>query len=223
MKILIFINVMLLCISVPGIALAITLRQGDLLFQDLDCGELCNAITTVTSGYNNLEISHVGMVVSINNGLEVIEAHKNRVQLTPLSNFLQRSVDIDKKPRVIVGRLISKYRYLIPEAVRHALSWQGLPYNYNFSPHNDYRRFYCSQLIQDAFKLANHSKIIFNNHKMTFKSNGRTLKDWHDYFKLIKSQIPEGQLGTNPGMMSRSQNINIIFSYSDKMRKVNKN
>eukprot|EP00121_Abeoforma_whisleri_P005710 Awhi_evm1s5180 len=40
-------------------------QPGDLLFQDLDCVELCDAITSVTFGYENTQVSHVGMVVFV--------------------------------------------------------------------------------------------------------------------------------------------------------------
>ena len=36
------------------------LKNGDLLFQDLDSSPLCDAIEKVTSGFNNLNFSHIG-------------------------------------------------------------------------------------------------------------------------------------------------------------------
>jgi len=38
------------------------LQPGDLLFQDLDCGPLCDAIEKVTTGYQGANFSHVGIV-----------------------------------------------------------------------------------------------------------------------------------------------------------------
>ena len=35
-----------------------TLKEGDLLFQDLNCGELCDAIETVTQGVDGKDFSH---------------------------------------------------------------------------------------------------------------------------------------------------------------------
>ena len=37
-------------------------KSGYLLFQDLDCGELCDAIKWVTKGVNGKEFSHLGLV-----------------------------------------------------------------------------------------------------------------------------------------------------------------
>ena len=38
------------------------LRPGDLLFQDLDAGPLCDAIEKVTTGYRGANLTHVGVV-----------------------------------------------------------------------------------------------------------------------------------------------------------------
>ena len=40
-----------------------SLQDGDLLFQDLNCGELCNAIEAVTEGVNGKDFSHCAIVV----------------------------------------------------------------------------------------------------------------------------------------------------------------
>ena len=37
-------------------------RTGDLLFQDIDCGGLCDAIEKVTAGVKGYHFSHVGLV-----------------------------------------------------------------------------------------------------------------------------------------------------------------
>ncbi|MHC4724324.1 MAG: hypothetical protein ACYS9V_08765 [Planctomycetota bacterium] len=37
-------------------------KEGDLLFQDLDCGPLCDAIEKVTTGYQGSNFSHVGIL-----------------------------------------------------------------------------------------------------------------------------------------------------------------
>ena len=50
------------------------LREGDLLFQNLNCGALCDAIETVTEGVDGKDFSHCGIVVELNDSLKVIEA-----------------------------------------------------------------------------------------------------------------------------------------------------
>ena len=52
------------------------LREGDLLFQNLNCGELCEAIEAVTTGVDGKDFSHCALVVKINDSLKVIEAFR---------------------------------------------------------------------------------------------------------------------------------------------------
>ena len=62
--------------------------EGDILFQDLDSSPLCDAIELVTPGYNNFNISHIGVIVKDNNELKVLEAIPNSVKLTNIDSFL---------------------------------------------------------------------------------------------------------------------------------------
>lgn len=193
-------------------------KVGDLYFQDLNCGELCDAITTSTYGYDHTQVSHVAMLVKTGEHPEVIEATTPVVQQIPLEQFLARSVDENGNPRVMVGRLDSQYQSLIPQAVMEAQQWIGQPYNRDFRYHNHEQRFYCSQLVYQAFAKANHGVAIFPLNTMTFKMNGQTLPAWQAYFADIGEAIPEGHKGTNPGMMSRDQNIKIIHYYGQLRR-----
>ena len=54
------------------------LRTGDFLFQDLDSSELCTAIESVTDGYMQSDLSHIGMIVNKDEETLVIEAITNR-------------------------------------------------------------------------------------------------------------------------------------------------
>jgi len=76
------------------------LRQGDLLFQDLDCGPFCDAIEKVTQGYNGANFSHIGFVSedSIDNFV-FIEAQPTGVDTTHLEVFLRYSLDLSGQPR----------------------------------------------------------------------------------------------------------------------------
>ena len=50
---------------------------------------------------------------------------------------------------------------------------------------------------------------------MTFKEpkTNRFMPIWIDYFSDLSYKIPEGMLGINPGLISRSKNINIIYDF----------
>lgn len=194
-----------------------TLHNGDLLFQDIDCGELCNGISEVTYGFHHTYVSHVGIVVIDKpNDVNIIEAIGDKVQRTPLNKFLQRSLDENKKPRVMVGRLNSEYQKLLKPATKYAINQIGKPYNESFSPYRE-DSYYCSELIYDAFKNANEGKSIFKQNIMTFKDSKthQTTNAWKQYFNSIHSQIPEGEIGTNPGMMSRESVLTIIHFYGN--------
>lgn len=197
------------------------LEVGDLLFQDLNCGALCDAITGVTYGFGAREVSHVAVVVKIKPSVMVEEAIGSNVHITPLSDFLRRSLDNKGNPRVMVGRLQLKYKNLIPKAVFLARQFLGKPYNEGFVFDNKLQKFYCSQLVYDMFRLANHGRSFFRVDRMTFKKDGKTLRVWKHYFYSIHKKIPEGMYGTNPGMMSRSHNVRIIYFYG-KLRTIKK-
>lgn len=198
-------------------ASALELKPGDLLFQDLDCGTLCDSIGEVTYGVNNTYISHVAMVISTDkeNAL-VIEASSHGVVETPLNKFLDRSHDSMGKPMIIVERVIPKYQKLIPKAIQYAKLQLGKPYNDSFVPNNG-KSYYCSELIYQIFLYANNGESIFHTHKMSFNDpkTGHITRDWQEYFKQLKVPVPEGMIGTNPGMLSRESALIIVGKYGN--------
>jgi len=67
------------------------LQEGDLLFQNLDCGPLCDAIEEVTKGYDDSSFSHIGLVVLKHDSIMVVEAIGKDVHLTTINKFIARS------------------------------------------------------------------------------------------------------------------------------------
>ncbi|QDO92491.1 hypothetical protein FNB79_00300 [Formosa sediminum] len=192
------------------------LKEGDLLFQDVDCGPFCDAIEAVTEGYNNYNFSHVGLVMQDTNGdLKVMEAVSQGVILTPIDSFLSRSSDIHHRPKVIVGRLKSEFTHLIPETIAFIHSKMNAKYDPYFDIDND--KYYCSELIHLAFKAANKNQPIFNETPMTFiaPDTQNTYAIWETYFKELNYTIPEGQPGLNPGGMSCSTHLDIVHKYGE--------
>lgn len=189
------------------------LHLGDFLFQDLNCGSMCDSIDSVTYGYNQTYVSHVAMVVNLNPPL-IIEAVSNGVEITPLSRFLMRSLDSESNPRVMVGRLKSGYRNLIPNAITTAKSQVSKPYNDSFIPAKG-KSFYCSELFDYTFEKANNNQPFFHEKPMNF-TNGKSsaiLPLWKDYYRQLHVQVPQGVPGTNPGAMSRESMIQIVYFY----------
>lgn len=180
-------------------------KQGDLLFQNLDCGPLCDAIEQVTFGRDSLKFSHIGLIYIKQDSIYVIEAIGKSVTLTPYHQFKNRTQN-----QLYLGRIKSDYSGLITGAVLFAIKQIGVPYDEPFLYNN--KKYYCSELIYDAFKTSNQNKPFFELEPMTFKTPNSNdyFKAWVDYYKKLNIEIPEGKPGINPAGISRSNKINWI-------------
>jgi uncharacterized protein YycO len=193
---------------------AYTMREGDLLFQDLDCGALCDAIEKVTTAYDNKKFSHVGVVLQTDSGWAVLEAYDG-VSVVSLRTFLQRTALPQGKSRVSAARLTPNHLYLIPTAIQAGKKLIGKPYDPEFDIKND--KYYCSELVYMMFKSAMGNDMdFFPLSRMTFISNTDTsvTNTWQRYFKSLNIPTPEKQWGINPGVISRSSRIDIMHDYS---------
>jgi hypothetical protein len=197
------------------------LQKGDFLFQDLDSSPLCDAIELVTPGYKGANFSHIGMVVELgdpycinpdynyNDHVRILEAFPTRVRTIRVDSFLNRSLDNNGNPKVIVGRLKLQYRYAIQNAISFSKSKIGIDYDDAFIINNN--SYYCSELIYEAFE----EDSIFQLQPMTFlhPETKDTLKIWKEYYSDLKVDIPQNKLGINPGIMSLSDKIEIVHFY----------
>ena len=177
-------------------------QEGDILFQNGDCGDFCDAIRKVTQGYQGKEFSHNGLLMKEANNWFVLEAIGKGVSKTPLEDFLNRHVDDSGNPKVMIGRLKPEYSPLIPAAINEAQKHLGKPYDSVFDFEND--AYYCSELIHFAFKEANGGKDLFSPKPMTYNDpdTGELFPIWEKYFLDLGMEVPEGKLGLNPGGMS---------------------
>ena len=207
----------LLFISILSCNTNFQLQEGDLLFQDLDSSPLCDAIELVTPGHKGANFSHIGLIVSNDGKLKVLEAIPPKVILTEIDDFLNRSFDKDGKPKVIAGRLKDKYKNTIPKAIEFVNKKIGVDYDEVFLLNNE--KYYCSELIYEAFEKDS----IFRLQPMTFlhPETKDTLSIWKEYYSDLKAEIPQNELGINPGIMSLSDKIEIIHFYGipDGMKK----
>lgn len=187
-------------------------ESGDLLFQDLDCGELCDAIEKVTSGYEGRSFSHVGIVSVENDSAFVYEAIGPGVIKTSLYKFLNRSIDTKGNPKVLAGRIHQKYDYTIPKAIGICRNLMNSPYDDVFDLNN--QSYYCSELVYFAFQDSTGNKL-FDISPMTFKdpATGITFPAWKKYYEELGDTIPEGKPGLNPGGISRSEQIKIVYRF----------
>jgi len=207
------INIILLIIQTLIGSQTFTLQNGDLLFQDSDCGEFCDAIEKVTEGYEGANLSHIGMVILSKDGPQVIEATTKGVVMTDLKTFLSRSNDKNGDSKVIVGRVNETHSELIPDAVQYAQSLLGKKYDHVFDTKNN--TYYCSELVYESFKYANGGKELFQLYPMTFidPETKETFRIWSNYYNELGKSIPEGKLGLNPGGISLSSKISIVHMY----------
>ncbi len=191
-----------------------SLKEGDILFQDLDCGDFCDAIEAVTIGYKGSKLSHVGIVVKQGvDELIVAEAISSGVILTKIDTFLLRSIDIERKPKVIVGRLKPEYQKMIKMINVKTYSLIGKSYDEVFDSKN--HSYYCSELVYEVFRGANMDQDFFKLEPMTFKNQLTKVffPIWIEYFKKQGVPIPEGMPGINPGSISRSDKLIILTPY----------
>lgn len=188
-------------------------QAGDLLFQDLDCGPYCESIEKVTEGVEGADFSHMGILLMKEGQPYVYEAVSKGVVSTPLQGFLQRNLDEEGNPKVMVGRLKPAYRSLVPYALQQVELLLGNAYDEIYVDGDD--AYYCSELVYEVFKRANQGKPLFALAPMTYidPDTGKTFPIWKDYFAERGMEVPEGVPGINPGAISRSHYLNIVYRY----------
>lgn len=182
-----------------------SLQTGDLVFLDLDCGPLCDAIESVTPDYEGHSFTHVGIIFIKDHQPYVVEATGKQVQVNTLKTVTARSIH-----PVFIGRLKPAWQKLRKKAVRFAKKQVGIPYDDNYLMDNG--KYYCSELVYEAFKSANHHQEIFRLFPMTYKAPRDTayFPAWVQYFKQLHQPIPQGKPGCNPGSIAISPQLNLF-------------
>ena len=125
-----------------------------------------------------------------------------------MEEFLNRS------NKVLVGRLKKEHAELIPIALQHIKdNLLGKPYDFIFDITDD--TYYCSEIIYEGLQFADNDQQIMQLNPMTFNKPGTDTPfvHWIEYYKEFNHEIPEGELGLNPGGMSRSEGLNIIYMF----------
>lgn len=179
------------------------LREGDLLFEVSPKG---NAITDVTQGFCGMSIDHVAIFTN----LSVIEAtEKKGVCVTPIDSFLIRNTTDEGRIMLLAGRVTDDFD--TNKTLQHARKFVGMPYDSLFLPDN--KAIYCSELIQKSF-VDRRGQLIFLPIPMSFHDkSGQITEYWKSFYARFNMNVPEGEPGTNPGEMSRRQNVKIVFRF----------
>lgn len=173
------------------------LCEGDLLF----CAkEASNPITEVTQGVSGMKIDHVAIVHKQVNKTYALEAIHKGVTLTPIDSFMAR------REMVVAARLCDTLG--VAQSVERALSFLGRPYDFNFMPSDS--AFYCSELVQKNYRYSD-GQLVFKPIAMSFHDKTGKITDyWKEYYSRQGLTVPEGELGSNPGDLSRSKAIQIL-------------
>lgn len=188
------------------------LEEGDLLFTvtaPSGSSQHSKAITDVVNGYGEYKINHVAIVCLQNAKHYALEASmQHGVWLNPIEQFFEKETK-GNQTYIIQGRL--KEPSLAKPAVQKALSYLGKPYDLLFSPTED--AIYCSELVQLAYK-DEHGNALFEQQPMSFHDEtGKITAYWENYYKQYNLPVPEGEPGSHPGGISRSQAITIIRQF----------
>jgi len=197
-----FLIIINLLLSSSVFAQTTPLKNGDLLFINVNCGAMCDAINAVTEGFENNDFNHVGMIYSDNNeDFYVYEAISAGVVKTPLNDFLKRTDVVYK------GTIKAPFQHLIPLAAAFCKENLGVPYDADFLYDNG--KYYCSELLYDAFLNANNNQPFFQLFPMTYKEPGSDdfFPVWVEHFQEQGIEIPEGLPGCNPGGMSMDEKV----------------
>ena len=177
-------------------------QDGDILFQKLPCGGLCDAIIATTPCAEGRRFNHCGMVKIVDGKSFVIEAIGSQVQQTPLQKFLAR----DTAATISAGRPHWKNKEEGKQAAIQAATFIGRPYDDAFLPGDT--ALYCSELVWEVSKRDR--KKLFQLEPMTFKEGGATHPDWVSYYKALGVAPPEGVLGINPCGIANSPELDFF-------------
>lgn len=182
-----------------------------------------NAITSVTVGFSNLGIDHVAAVVMKKEREEkkeeslwtrkigVIESvPKVGVREIDLDSFLMSHTD----DVIIVGRL--KEMFDVSKTLEHLQSHLGLPYDSLYLENND--AIYCSELVLRCY-VDSMGQFIFAPIAMTFRNTEDVIPAyWNNLYMRHGMAVPEGKNGSNPGELSRREQVAIIGCLREKMK-----
>ena len=187
------------------------LQHGDLLFCVASPSRdgIAKAIVSVTEGIDLQRVSHVAIVCKEPNGqFYALEATTpNGVCFTPIDSFLLHSDHTPEgRPLLLLGRL--KDPSNVAASVEKAKSYLGRPYDYLYEPSDS--ALYCSELVHYSY-VSFTGEVLFPQQPMSFHDrSGQVTQFWKDYYRERNRTVPEGEPGTNPGGISRSDKIEIV-------------
>lgn len=187
---------LLIGLLLPGMALAVDVREGDLLFVTAGHSGLSAAIDDATGRKDAPGFDHVALVAAAPQGWQVLHADEKGSRQQTLAAFRQEARG--KHRQIVVYRLRAPPRGAISDAVATARTMLGKPYNTTYVLSED--SYYCSDFIERAFR-AHH---VFALQPMNFRNpqTGEISQHWIDLYRGMGMDVPQGLPGTNPNDMA---------------------
>lgn len=180
------------------------LSDGDLLFFS---PAISNAITDVTSGIDGRPIDHVAIFLRIASRPYTLEAVRRGVVLQPIDSTIVRHTRNGES--IFVGRI--KDSLDVAASIANALDELGKPYDFYFEPTDS--AVYCSELVEHSYRQIDGQKT-FDGIPMSFHdASGKVTPYWTEYYRRAGKKVPEGEQGSNPGQLSRSSRIRILYQF----------
>jgi len=175
-------------------ALSALPQRGDLVFADLTCGPLCDAIEDTTLAQFEVDgprLSHVGLLDVVDGGLVVLEALEG-VEATPWAAFLARKgLAAAWLARVPVEPEVRS------KAALAARTRLGAPYDERFTWGGE--ALYCSELVAWAYQQAGAPSELVAPLPMSFTgTDGAIGTVWLETFAKLGAPIPSGEPGLSP-------------------------
>ncbi len=173
-------------------------EEGDVIFQSLPHEDLVDAIEGITHS----TYSHCGVVLQTAQGNWVVIEALGDVHETPLLHWIKRGRGGD----FTVYRFDSKYESIISKFKEALLSYEGLPYDYDYDMAHS-RGVYCSSLVYLAFKKA-------SGNEMGTLEKLRDL-DWRPFAGFIMAEqnggLPLDRVMITPASLSRAPQLHEVY------------
>lgn len=186
------------------------LRNGDLIFvglpvgYDAETGSMDAAISSATGEEGGVNLIHVAIAEVKADSVWIIDATiAHGVDRHPLDTFL---TDFTLRDGSYPEFIVKRVRGIDADAaVERAKALCGRGYDVRFLPDNE--ELYCSELVQVCYLDAD-GKPLFKSEPMNWLAPDGTMpRYWEWLFGQLGMEVPQGVQGTNPQMMSASDNL----------------
>ncbi|MED7788640.1 YiiX/YebB-like N1pC/P60 family cysteine hydrolase [Francisella sp. 19X1-34] len=173
------------------------LKKGDVLFIS-DSSE--KNISELSRGYDQDSYYHCALYIGSG---KIIEAVK-------ISGVIQANISKYLNKKILVARVNESNNFL-DKVILQARDFIGFSYNDLFLP-NMKEKLYCSELIHEAFNLANKQKY-FMQHELNYisETDSKVSQYWIEFYAQHGLKVPQGLSGSHPNNLSLDEKFSERF------------